>query len=64
MPPALETNDGGVSTLLGIERYDLGLDYPERYPGLIAGLTVAESQAAERRHLHHARLTVGVVGPA
>jgi zinc protease len=64
MPLALESNDGVAATLLNIEYYGLGLDYLDRYPGIIAGLTVDDLLLAARVHLDPDRLAVGVAKPA
>lgn len=46
----LETNDGVANSLLEIEFYGLGLDYVQRYPGIIRGLTVDQIHEAIARH--------------
>ncbi len=56
-------SDIAAAVMSEIELYDLGLDYLERYPGLIAALTSEELQQAARRHLDPDRLAVGVAGP-
>ncbi len=63
LPLALESNDGVAATLLNIEYYGLGLDYLERYPEIIGGLTVGDLQLAVRGHLDPDRLVVAVAGP-
>ncbi len=59
----LETNEGVAATLADIEFYGLGLDYIERYPGIIRGLTVDEVRAAVDRHAHPATAVTVVAGP-
>lgn len=63
LPLALEMNDGVASLLLGIEHYGLGLDYVDRYPGIINALTTDDLQRAAERHLDEERLAVGIAGP-
>lgn len=59
----LETNDGQAGTLLGMELYQLGLDYLERYDGIIRGLTAEALLQAARKYLQMERLVVVVAGP-
>jgi zinc protease len=59
----LETNDGVASNLLSMELYDLGLDYLERYDGIIRGLTVDALLAASQKYIDLDRCVVAVAGP-
>jgi zinc protease len=59
----LETSDGIAGTLMGIERYHLGLDYIVRYPDIINGITHAAIVAAVRNYLTTDRYTLAVAGP-
>jgi zinc protease len=59
----LETNDGVASSLVGMELFNLGLDYLERYPTIIRSLTPADVQAAAERHLLLEHATLVVAGP-
>lgn len=59
----LETNDGLAGTLLAIERYGLGLDYIDRYPAIIGGVTHEQIVAAARRYLSTERYVITVAGP-
>ena len=63
VPRALESNEGVASTLTLIELYDLGSDYVERYPGLIARTSATTVQAAAARHLHPACYALSIAGP-
>jgi len=63
LPLAVESLGGVVSLLVSIERHGLGLDYLERYPGYIDGLTADDLQNAARLYLDPTRLTVAVAGP-
>lgn len=64
MPLTLESPGGVVDLLLMIERFGLGLDYLDRYPGIIESQTRAHLQEAAARHLDPDRLAIGVAGPA
>jgi zinc protease len=59
----LETNDGIAGTLLGIERYGLGLDYISRYPAIIRGVSSEQIVEVARRYLSTENYVVGVAGP-
>ena len=50
-PVRLETNTGVAHQLVSAELYGLGLDYIERYPGLIRSITREEAASAARRDL-------------
>lgn len=60
----LETNDGIAGTLLGIERYGLGLDYISRYPDIIRGVSAEQIVAVTRKYLSIENYVVAVAGPA
>ena len=64
VPLALETHDGVAAILLAIEEFSLGLDYLDRYPGLIAAIEAEQVRMAAGLHLDPDRLAVGVAGPA
>jgi zinc protease len=51
-----------VRLLAGIELYGLGLDYPERYPAIIAAVTIADVQRVAQKYLHPDRFALVVVG--
>jgi zinc protease len=63
LPLALETHDGVASTLLAIEEFDLGLDYLDRYPDIIAAVGREHVRQAARAHLDPERLAIGIAGP-
>jgi zinc protease len=61
----LETNDGVAALMQDVELFDLGLDYAERYPGIIRALTRDAVNAAASRHIPRYEATVRVIaGPA
>jgi zinc protease len=59
----LETNDGIAGTLLGIERYGLGLDYISRYPSIIRGIGAEQIVEVASRYLSTENYIVVVAGP-
>lgn len=63
LPLTLESPGGVVDLLLMIERFSLGLDYLDRYPGLIDAQTRRHVQWAAAQHLDPDRLAIGVAGP-
>jgi zinc protease len=63
MPRALETNGSIANFLQTAEFFGLGLDYDERLPGLLRGVTLDEANAAARRAVDPERATVVIAGP-
>ncbi len=63
LPLQLETNEGVAHALIQIERYELGLDYLQRYAETIGAVTVADVQEAAQRWLDPAHYTLAVAGP-
>jgi zinc protease len=63
LPLALETNDGVASILLTIEHHNLGLDYLDRYPGIIRSLTASDLHRAASSHLDPDLVSVGIAAP-
>ena len=63
LPLRLETNEGVAGTLTYIERYQLGLDYLERYQERIQAITAADVQAAAQRWLDPEAFALGISGP-
>ncbi len=61
-PVRLETNSGVASQLLGAELYGLGMDYIERYPAVIRGVSLEETRAAARKHLRPAGYALAFAG--
>jgi zinc protease len=62
LPLSLESNAGVVNALLNIERYDLGLDYYQRYPGLVQAVTPESVRETARRYLDPGKLAIAVAG--
>ena len=63
VPLMLETNEGVASTLLNMEWYGLGLDYLQRYPALINGVTAADVQRVAARYLRPDACIIATAGP-
>lgn len=59
----LETNDGIAGTLLGIERYGLGLDYIARYPSIIRAIAADDVVRVARAYLSDADYVLVTAGP-
>jgi zinc protease len=59
----LETNDGIGGTLLGIERYGLGLDYIARYPAIIRSVSAEQIVEAARHYLSTKNYALAIAGP-
>jgi zinc protease len=49
--------------LLSLERYQLGLDYYRRYPGLVRSITAEQVLDAAGHYLDPDRLAIAVAGP-
>jgi zinc protease len=64
LPLALESNDGVAATLLSLEEYGLGLDYLDRYPGIINSVTAEDILRAASEHLDPEKLVISVARPA
>jgi zinc protease len=63
MPLAMESNEGVASSLMNIEMYGLGLDYYQRFPGLIRAVTAEQILETAREYLHPEKLALAVAGP-
>lgn len=63
LPLSLETNEGVTAALLNIEKHQLGLDYYQRYAGLVRAVTADEIQAMSGRYLDPQRLGIAIAGP-
>jgi zinc protease len=60
----MQTNAGIANLLQTIHEFDLGLDYVERYPGILAAVTLDSARTALAGAIDPARLQVAVAGPA
>lgn len=64
LPLSLESNGGVANALLNLERFQLGLDYYQRYPQLIASVTPEMVLEAARAYIHPDKLAIVSAGPA
>jgi zinc protease len=62
LPLSLESNGGVAAALLNLERYELGLDYYLRYPGLINAVTPAEILETAQHYLNPDCLAIATAG--
>ncbi|MGB8981291.1 MAG: pitrilysin family protein [Anaerolineales bacterium] len=62
LPLSLESNGGVASALLNIERHDLGLDYYQRYEGLVSEVSSEDVLNTARKFIDPERLAIAVAG--
>ncbi len=63
LPLSLESNAGVAGALLNIERYGLGLDYYQRYAGLVKAVRRPAVLQAARKYVDPKRLVIASAGP-
>jgi zinc protease len=63
MPLQLESNEGVAGTLMNLEMFNLGLDYYQRYPGLVRAVTADQILEAARHYLNADKMALAVAGP-
>jgi zinc protease len=63
LPLSLESNHGVANALLNLERFQLGIDYYQRYPDLVEKVTPGEILETARRYLDTENLIVSSAGP-
>ncbi|MBN1439267.1 MAG: insulinase family protein [Anaerolineales bacterium] len=63
IPLQMESNEGMAGSLMNIEMFNLGLDYYQRFPGLIRAITADQILEAARHYLHPERMVLAVAGP-
>ena len=61
-PLRLDTNRRVASFLVQVEFYRLGVDYPERYSGLIQKVTREDVERVAKQYLQPEKLIIVVVG--
>jgi zinc protease len=61
-PLRFDTNRRVAAFLVQVEFYQLGLDYPERYSGLIQNVTREDVERVAKQYLHPDRLITVIVG--
>jgi len=62
LPLSLESNGGVANALLNIERFDLGLDYYQRYEELVRGIAQDDVLRAARRFIDPQKLAIAMAG--
>ena len=62
LPLSLETNAGIANGILTMERFNLGLDYYQRYPVLIQSISAQQILEVSRMYLHPDRLVIASAG--
>jgi zinc protease len=63
LPLSFESNGGVAASLINIERYDLGLDYYQRYEGIIRAVTRADVLDVARKYIDPDALVIATSGP-
>lgn len=63
LPLSLESNSGVVSAMINIERYGLGLDYYQRYEGMVKAVTRGDVLETARKYIDPDRLVIATAGP-
>jgi zinc protease len=63
LPLQLETNEGVAGAITHMERYQLGLDFYQRYPELISEITPDHILQTAQRFFDPERLAIAVAGP-
>ena len=63
LPLSLESNAGVAGALANLERYELGLDYYQRYAEMISAITRDEILASAQAYLDPQKLGISVAGP-
>jgi zinc protease len=59
----MESNGGVASALINLERYNLGLDYYQKFPDLIKAITIDDVMETAAHYLIPARLGIAIAGP-
>jgi zinc protease len=63
LPLSLETNNGVATALVNLEKYELGLDYYERYAERLQAITAEQVLETAQRYLDPDRMGIGIAGP-
>ncbi|MFM8369173.1 MAG: M16 family metallopeptidase [Chloroflexota bacterium] len=63
LPLSLESNGGMVSAILNIHRYQLGMDYYQRYETLVRRVTRDDVVETARKYIDPERLVIATAGP-
>jgi zinc protease len=63
LPLSLESNSGVAGAVLNMERYNLGLDYYQRYGKMVRSVTRALVLETARKYIDPDRLVISTAGP-
>ncbi len=63
LPLSLESNAGVANSILNLERFNLGLDYFQKYPELIRAVTPEQILQAAQKYIDPERLIIASAGP-
>ncbi|GAP15416.1 predicted Zn-dependent peptidase [Longilinea arvoryzae] len=63
LPLSMESNNGVAAALLNLERFQLGLDYYQQFPVLVAAITPEDVLQAAQRYLFPDRMVAISSGP-
>ncbi len=63
LPLSLESNQGVAGAILNMERYELGLDFYQKYEGLVRSVTRADVLSAAQKYITPDRLVIATAGP-
>lgn len=62
LPLSLESNSGVANSILNLERFNLGLDYLQRYPNLVNAISPAEILETAQRYINPLNLIIVSAG--
>ena len=62
LPLSLESNSGVANAVLNLERFNLGLDYLQRYPSLIEAITPEDILKAAKKYIDPQKLIIVSAG--
>ncbi|MEK6587383.1 MAG: pitrilysin family protein [Chloroflexota bacterium] len=63
LPLQLESNEGVAGAIVNAERHALGLDYYQRYPGMVGALTPKDILRVSKRFLDPDNMAIASAGP-
>ena len=62
LPLSLESNAGVANSILNLERFDLGLDYLQRYPTMVSAVTPSHILEAAQKYIDPKNLVIVSAG--
>ena len=63
LPLQLESNEGVAGAIVNVERHSLGIDYYQKYPGIVASVTREDVLRVAQRFLDPDNLAIASAGP-